>query len=101
MAAPPAPNVAQVQSPHSTTNSSSAPQSPHSATSQGREKERVTLLLDINVELLQEINNLQAQGKGGAQSAQQVELFKKQGLPDLMASEDFIQFVLPCGRLCA
>ena len=40
-------------------------QSPVSPVAQAKEKERVTLLLEINSELLQEIVSLQGQGKAG------------------------------------
>jgi len=91
MAAPAIPRGSQQQSPRTSTNSSSQPQSPLTPTANPREKERISLLLDINVELLQEISTLQAQGKGGAQTPQQAEMFRKQGLPDKMASEEYIQ----------
>jgi len=71
----------------------------------GREKERVTLLLEINVELLQEIHNLQAQGKGGAQNAAQAEALRSKGLPDTAASQEYIQILCRLhanlGYLCA
>ncbi|KAF2759965.1 hypothetical protein EJ05DRAFT_484845 [Pseudovirgaria hyperparasitica] len=42
------------------------PQSPITPEGQAKERERMTLLLDINSELLQELSILQSQGKGGA-----------------------------------
>lgn len=51
----------------------------------------MTLLLEINAELLQEINSLQAQGKGGAQNAQQAEQFRLKGLPDAIAAPEYLQ----------
>ncbi|GAB7351647.1 hypothetical protein MBLNU459_g2252t2 [Dothideomycetes sp. NU459] len=69
----------------------SQPLSPQSQASQAREKERIALLLEINVELLQEMHTLQSQGKGGAQSQEAAALLKKQGLPDKLASEEYIQ----------
>ena len=107
MAAPPTPQAAQtqLQSPRSSLNSHSQPPSPGQAVPPGREKERITLLLEINVELLQEIHNLQAQGKGGAQSAAQAEAFRSKGLPDAIASQDYIQILCRLhanlGYLCA
>lgn len=50
----------QVQTP-----GKAVPQSPVSPESQARDKERVTLLLEINSHLLQEAMNLQSQGKSG------------------------------------
>lgn len=95
MAAPPLPRNPQgMQSPHSASSPHSQPQSPSAIASQAREKERTALLLDINAKLLQEINNLQAQGKGGAQNAQQAEALKLKGFSDKVASEDYTQYVL-------
>lgn len=48
-------------------------------------------LLDINMELLQEVHNLQAQGKGGAISAQQLAQMKGEGKQAEMASDDYVQ----------
>ncbi|KAF2808103.1 uncharacterized protein BDZ99DRAFT_392203 [Mytilinidion resinicola] len=48
-----------------TAQAKSVPQSPVSPGAQARDKERVTLLLEINTELLQEICRLQEQGKSG------------------------------------
>jgi hypothetical protein len=56
-----------------------------------QEKERMALLLDINVELLQEMHKLQAQGKGGALNAQAAAHLKSQGMPDVLASEEYNQ----------
>ncbi|PYH46956.1 uncharacterized protein BP01DRAFT_316104, partial [Aspergillus saccharolyticus JOP 1030-1] len=57
----PQPNLAPTSSP-------SAPQSPAAV---AREKARVSVLLDINSMLLQEVINLQAAGKAGGSPAQQ------------------------------
>ncbi|RAL12560.1 uncharacterized protein BO97DRAFT_59621 [Aspergillus homomorphus CBS 101889] len=54
--------------PNSVPNSSSAPQSPAAA---AREKARVSILLEINSMLLQEVMNLQAAGKAGVPPTQQ------------------------------
>ncbi|CAD0051681.1 unnamed protein product [Aureobasidium pullulans] len=56
-----------------------------------QEKERIALLLDINVELLQEMHRLQAQGKGGATSQSAAAHLKSQGLPDALASDEYTQ----------
>lgn len=79
MAAPPLPQ------------SASSPQSPQSPGSQARDQKRVDLILDINLQLLQEISTLQAQGHGGATSLQAQQQMKAQNMPDQMASDDFIQ----------
>jgi len=97
MAAPATPQATSaphsLQSPAGSTkdSSTSQPQSPQTASSQAREKERVRLLLEINLELLQEVQNLQAQGKGGAQNAQAAQYMKAQGMPDKVASEQYLQ----------
>ncbi|PNS17494.1 hypothetical protein CAC42_8037 [Sphaceloma murrayae] len=93
MAAPPLPaSVQRQQSPQNSSASSiSQPSSPQSSASALREKERVALLLDINLELLQEMNKLQAEGKGGAPSPQQAAAMKAQGLPDQIAADEYIQ----------
>ncbi|KAF2724053.1 hypothetical protein K431DRAFT_218686 [Polychaeton citri CBS 116435] len=70
------------------------PQSPAAGgniTSSSLEQRRVALLLDINLDLLQEINRLQAQGKGGATSPQHLQQLKSTGQPVAMASEEYIQ----------
>lgn len=86
----PAPSPARPNSGHATSaNLSPQPASP--GASQAREKERLALLLDINVELLQEINKLQAQGQGGAMNPQQAALYKANGQSDKMASDLYIQ----------
>ena len=56
-----------------------------------QEKERISLLLEINLELLQEMHKLQAQGKGGATSPQAAAHLKKEGLSDALASEEYTQ----------
>lgn len=90
-----APSPARPQSgPQTPAKPPSQPQSPQSAQSAAnytRERERLALLLEINVELLHEINKLQSQGQGGATNPQQAVLFRAQGMPDKMASEDYLQ----------
>ncbi|KAI4731811.1 hypothetical protein E4T49_00064 [Aureobasidium sp. EXF-10728] len=56
-----------------------------------QEKERISLLLEINLELLQEMHRLQAAGKGGATSPQAAAHLKKEGLPDALASDEYTQ----------
>lgn len=70
------------------THSPSARASPQNVS---QEKERIALLLDINVELLQEMHRLQALGKGGATSPEAAVHLKKQGLPDTLASDEYTQ----------
>ncbi|MBE7180608.1 MAG: hypothetical protein INR71_05240, partial [Terriglobus roseus] len=84
MAAPPLPQTPSAPA-------VASPQTPLSPATQTREQQRVALLLDINVDLLQEVNRLQSEGKGGALSAQQQTQLKSQGLPDTLASEEYIQ----------
>ena len=64
MAAPPT-SQPQISQPIPQSSMKAVPQSPVSPVAQAREKERVTLLLEINSELLQEIVSLQGQGKAG------------------------------------
>jgi hypothetical protein len=59
-----------------------------------QEKERISLLLEINLELLQEMHRLQAEGKGGATSPQAAAHLKREGLPDALASEEYTQINL-------
>ncbi|KAH0362941.1 hypothetical protein KCU65_g7747, partial [Aureobasidium melanogenum] len=68
--------------------------SPSSPINMSQEKERVSLLLEINLELLQEMHRLQAQGKGGATSPQAAAHLKKEGLPDALASDEYTQINL-------
>ncbi|KAI5364208.1 hypothetical protein Slin15195_G098660 [Septoria linicola] len=88
MAAPPLPNT-----PNSAhiSNAAPSPTSPQSPSASSREQQRSNILLEINIELLQEVNELQAQGKGGAISPQQVQQARSEGRPDTMASEEYIQ----------
>lgn len=88
MAAPPLPQTPAVAAQQAGANATASPQSPGSQT---RENQRLELLFDINVDLLQEVNALQAQGKGGATSPQQAMQMKAQGMDDKMASDEFIQ----------
>lgn len=93
MAAPPLPQSAQrQQSPHGGSNpATSQPASPRTAASSALEKERVALLLEVNLLLLEELNNLLSQGKGGAVDAQQVALLRQQGMPEKRAADEYIQ----------
>ncbi|KAF2158036.1 hypothetical protein K461DRAFT_274282 [Myriangium duriaei CBS 260.36] len=93
MAAPPLPASVQRQhSPQSGSNPSvSQPSSPHSTSNTALERERVGLLLEINTALLEEMNSLLAQGKGGAVNQQQAALLKSQGLPNKMAADEYVQ----------
>lgn len=84
----------QQQSPHGSVKPPSQPQSPSAAVSPAVEKERIGLMLEINIELLQEIHNLQSQGKGGAQNIQQAEQFRAKGLSDTIATPEYLQTLL-------
>ncbi|KAF7190577.1 hypothetical protein HII31_07736 [Pseudocercospora fuligena] len=88
MAAPPLPQTPVNQSQVNNGNAASPPKSP---AAQSREEQRINLLFEINVELLQEVNRLQAEGKGGAISPQQVAQLKAQGQAAVQASEEYIQ----------
>lgn len=89
MAAPPLPQTpASAAQQAGASNATASPQSPGS---QSRENQRLELLFDINVDLLQEVNSLQVQGKGGATSPQQQMQLKAQGMDDKLASDEFIQ----------
>ncbi|KAF2173891.1 hypothetical protein M409DRAFT_62120 [Zasmidium cellare ATCC 36951] len=90
MAAPPLPQTpGNQQAPAS--NAAPSPMSPQSPGSQNREQQRIGLLFDINVELLQEVRRLQAEGHGGAISPQQLMQLRNEGKPDKMASDEYIQ----------
>lgn len=86
----PPPTLAQ-GNPQTPARSQSQPQSPRSPANVAREKERLELLLDINSDLLQEMQNLQAQGKGGAPTPEIQAILKKQGHNVQLGSEEFIQ----------
>jgi hypothetical protein len=61
---------AQIQNAVQNPNQASQPTTSQSPQSAARERARVTVLLDINTHLLQEVVSLQAQGKAGVPSAQ-------------------------------
>lgn len=58
-----------------------------------REREQITLLLDINRELLQEILRLQEQGKGGVMGSQP-DANKDGDAPKQVASKEYIEYVI-------
>lgn len=90
MAAPPLPQTpGNQQAP--VNNTAPSPISPQSPGSQHREQQRISLLFEVNVELLQEVNRLQAEGHGGAISPQQLMQLRNEGKPDKMASDEYIQ----------
>lgn len=91
MAAPPLPQTPAIQQQAASNGTSQSPKSPQSPGSQSRDAQRVTLLLEINMELIAEVSRLQSQGKGGACSPQQQAQLKSQGQPDNMASDEYIQ----------
>ncbi|KAK5714419.1 hypothetical protein LTR15_010601 [Elasticomyces elasticus] len=90
MAAPPLPQSPANQQAASQSISSS-PTTPLSPGSQNREQQRVTLLLEINVIMLEEVNRLQMEGKGGAISPQIQAQMRDKGQNADLASEDYIQ----------
>lgn len=67
-----------------------SPTSPQSPGTQNREQQRVALLLEINNELLQEIDRLQADGQGGVFSQQQLQQLRSEGLPEKHPSELYV-----------
>lgn len=82
MAAPPLPNTPiNTQQPTTV----STPSTPLSPNSQNTEQSRIKLILEINADLLEEISNLQAQGKGGITSAQ-----KAVNRDDKVATDEYI-----------
>lgn len=90
MAAPPLPQTpANFQ--HGGGNAGGSPSAPQSPGTQAREQKRVEMLLDINSELLQEINNLQAQGRGGAMNPQHQLQLRALNMDESMAAEEYIQ----------
>lgn len=91
MAAPPLPHTPNQHQAAGSTASAPSPGTPLSPGSQNREQQRVALLLDINVELLQEVSRLQAEGQGGAVNPQQQAQLKSQGQSMEMAGDDFVQ----------
>lgn len=93
MAVPPNTLGQQPQSDPKSAVSSHAAQSPTSPLSPGaqnREQQRIALLLEINNELLQEIDRLQADGQGGASNQQQLQQQRTDGQPEKLASELYI-----------
>ncbi|EMC95748.1 hypothetical protein BAUCODRAFT_49756, partial [Baudoinia panamericana UAMH 10762] len=68
-----------------------SPNTPLTPGSQNREQQRITLLLELNLEMLQEVNRLQADGKGGAINPQQQAQLKAADQPSGMASDEYIQ----------
>ncbi|CZT14590.1 uncharacterized protein RCC_00565 [Ramularia collo-cygni] len=67
-----------------------SPTIPQSPGTQGREQQRINLLLEINNELLQEIDRLQADGQGGVFSQQQLQQLRSEGLPEKHPSELYV-----------
>lgn len=90
MAAPPLPQTPAAVQQSGGTNSGS-PKAAQSPGTLAREQKRTELLLDINGELLQEINNLQAQGRGGAVNPQHQQQLRALNMSESMASEEYIQ----------
>lgn len=68
-----------------------SPKSPQSPGTQTREQQRISLLLSINVELLEGVNRLQQNGSGGAISLQQQMQLQQAGKDGKMASDEYIQ----------
>lgn len=90
------PQLGGIQSPSNPASS----QSPASAESTSRDQERVTLLLEINQLLLQEIVTLQEAGKGGdvqspAKTGEQGG--KEEGKS--VASPEYLEYVAPSSML--
>lgn len=80
----------------------SVPQSPVSSEAQTQEKERVTLLLEINAELLQEITSLQTQGKGGYTGVPPQGSAEAGKPPEMKpASKEYIEYVCIRGVDCS
>lgn len=85
------PNPLPMQSPSNKPTSTSSP----SAETAKRDQERVTLLLEINQLLLQEIVTLQEAGKGGdVQSPAKTGEAKAEGEKNV-ASQEFVEYVHP------
>ncbi|WPH04167.1 Hypothetical protein R9X50_00705500 [Acrodontium crateriforme] len=90
MAAPPLPQTPGGQQ-SGNRSAAASPNPPQSPGSQSLEQQRVALLLEVNVLLLQEITRLQGAGSGGALSPAHSQQLRAAGQPDNLASEDFIQ----------
>lgn len=91
MAVPPTSIGQQSQSdPKTTAAQSYSPTSPQSPGTQNREQQRISLLLEINNELLQDIDRLQAEGQGGIMNPQQLQQVRSDGQPEKPASEQYI-----------
>jgi hypothetical protein len=72
----------------------SAPPTPSSPSAQARDRERVTLLLEINQILLQEIVTMQEQGKGGdVQSPANPKSEEKKEAEKPQASREYVEYV--------
>ncbi|KAK5168955.1 uncharacterized protein LTR77_006264 [Saxophila tyrrhenica] len=95
MAAPPmsnSPSNPQQQSTDASNNASVAsPKTPQSPGQQSLEQQRIQLLLSINLDLLEEVNRLQAEGQGGVLSETQQNDARAKGLDDKMASQEYVQ----------
>ncbi|KAF2772669.1 hypothetical protein EJ03DRAFT_324659 [Teratosphaeria nubilosa] len=90
MAAPPFLPQSPATSSHAAGNAASTPSTPRSPGTRQREQQRMDLLMEINVELLQEVSKLQAEGKGGATTPQHAAQLKQQGQPSDLASQEYI-----------
>ncbi|KXL49273.1 hypothetical protein M433DRAFT_141629 [Acidomyces richmondensis BFW] len=94
MAAPPVPPTPAVSTtaPNPPTASSKPPTPPYPSNPDGGsiEQQRAALLLDINISLLQEVNALQAAGKGGATSPQQAAQLIAQGQSGDLAAPEYV-----------
>jgi hypothetical protein len=90
MAAPPLPQTPNAVQ-HAGASAAVSPQAPQSPGTQAREQKRVDMLLEINIDLLQEINSLQSQGRGGAMNPQHQLQLRQLNMDDSMAAEEYIQ----------
>jgi hypothetical protein len=90
MAAPPLPQTPNAIQ-YAGASAAVSPQAQQSPGTQAREQKRVDMLLEINIELLQEINSLQAQGRGGAMNPQHQLQLRQLNMDDSMAAEEYIQ----------
>jgi hypothetical protein len=83
------PQAGAIQSPIN----KSAPPTPQSPGEQARDRERVTLLLEINQILLQEIVTMQEQGKGGdVQSPANPKQEDKKEAEKPQASREYVEY---------
>lgn len=90
MAAPPLPQT-PINTKQFNAQPTSNPPTPQSPASSTLEQSRIAALFEINLELFQEMNRLQVDGKGGALNPQYQAQMRQHNLDDKMATDEYIQ----------